>query len=591
MSIMEKAINYVSKHQEFWVVMFITFSKLIAFHYICFDYLAFSSIMDKPLEFFAFYFAKLAPAIFIASFVFIVKKRWWTIVVSFIIDLWLIANIVYFRIFGFFLDEETLFMASNMNGFWASILPFIDYKLFIFIILSFLLCVYWWFHRTNKHRNWGLWGISIFIVVLIGVLNYFLGYRETAETDKGMRDGWKFNCISAVQYVEDGLFPMYNWCLNQWMEAESPLHFFVAWPYSYIYKFTNNVEVSLTKNDKERLSSFLKTEKAEKSNPQYNLILIIGESFESWALSVMDENNRYVTPNLLRLIHNGHTLYCNKLKSQVLRGSSGDGQMIINTGLLPISSGAACMSHKNNVFPNIAGVYKNSLVINPAGDVWNQKQMTERYGYNDLIQKNLDDWSAGDSVAFSEALNIIDECNELLCMQIITITTHAPFNCGNRVNMSFPKDMPNSMYDYLNCYHYADSCLGILLNKLEQDSLLANTTIVITSDHTIFKKNMLYNFQPFAKKYNYPIPQEESYCPLIIISPNIQERIVVEDLCYQMDIYPTIMHCIGADDYYWKGVGVNLLDSVARHNRIISEEEAYILSDKLIRSNYFNNLK
>lgn len=65
----------------------------------------------------------------------------------------------------------------------------------------------------------------------------------------------------------------------------------------------------------------------------------------------------------------------------------------------------------------------------------------------------------------------------------------------------------------------------------------------------------------------------------------------VYDLCYQMDVYPTIMHCIGADDYYWKGFGVNLIDSVARNKRLIAEEEAYSLSDKIIRCDYFRNRK
>ena len=101
---------------------------------------------------------------------------------------------------------------------------------------------------------------------------------------------------------------------------------------------------------------------------------------------------------------------------------------------------------------------------------------------------------------------------------------------------------------------------------------------------------MLKDFAPFAQKHNYPIPSEESYCPLIIYSPTIKERTVVDELCYQMDIFPTILHCIGADDYYWKGFGVNLLDSAARHNRKITEDEAYILSDKMIRSDYFRGI-
>ena len=57
---------------------------------------------------------------------------------------------------------------------------------------------------------------------------------------------------------------------------------------------------------------------------------------------------------------------------------------------------------------------------------------------------------------------------------------------------------------------------------------------------------------------------------------------------YAMEpIYPTLLHLTNNDHYYWKGFGVNLLDSVNRNNRPITEEEAYMLSDKLIRANFF----
>ena len=98
-------------------------------------------------------------------------------------------------------------------------------------------------------------------------------------------------------------------------------------------------------------------------------------------------------------------------------------------------------------------------------------------------------------------------------------------------------------------------------------------------------------YQQFAQKYNYPIPADESYCPLLILSPKIKENMKIDELCYQMDIYPTIINLIGEEGYRWKGFGVNLMDSVARHNRPITEADAYILSDKIIRSNYFAEIK
>ena len=37
-----------------------------------------------------------------------------------------------------------------------------------------------------------------------------------------------------------------------------------------------------------------------------------------------------------------------------------------------------------------------------------------------------------------------------------------------------------------------------------------------------------------------------------------------------MDIYPTLLHLLGCDKYYWKGVGVNLLEQDTLVNRPIT---------------------
>ena len=124
---------------------------------------------------------------------------------------------------------------------------------------------------------------------------------------------------------------------------------------------------------------------------------------------------------------------------------------------------------------------------------------------------------------------------------------------------------------------------GIILS----DSILAQSTVVITGDHTIFKPAMLTEFADYAKKNDLSIATGENYCPLIIYSPAIKENKQIDEVCYQMDIFPTILYLIGCEKYIWKGFGVNLLDDSVRHNRPISEQEAYRLSDLMIRSDYF----
>ena len=319
-----------------------------------------------------------------------------------------------------------------------------------------------------------------------------------------------------------------------------------------------------------------------------NIVVIIVESLESWVLSISDTIGNQVSPNLNKLFQRENCWLFSKIRSQARGGTSGDGQMIINTGLLPISSGAACMLYGNNIYPSFAKLYDNTYVIDPcAGNVWNQLQMSKAYGYKENIPNH--GYGGDDGWVANLFLSTLDTVKLPFCCQIITISMHAPFSSVLNKNMKFPDDMPKMLNNYLQSVHYTDSCIGNILCGLKNKSLLHNTTIVITGDHTIFKKTTLREFQPFANEHGYPIPKEESYCPLIIYSPQIKKHVEINELCYQMDIYPTILHCIGADNYYWKGFGVNLLDSTSRHNRRITEDEAYILSDKIIRCDWFRN--
>jgi phosphoglycerol transferase MdoB-like AlkP superfamily enzyme len=112
---------------------------------------------------------------------------------------------------------------------------------------------------------------------------------------------------------------------------------------------------------------------------------------------------------------------------------------------------------------------------------------------------------------------------------------------------------------------------------------MLNSTLVITADHNHF-----------------PVSSTRGTCPLIIASPAITKKIEIET-AYQMDIFPTLLHAIN-QNYFWHGLGIDLLDLPTSaplpttHNpsahysspRSITPHEASVLSDKLIRTNYFS---
>ncbi len=283
-------------------------------------------------------------------------------------------------------------------------------------------------------------------------------------------------------------------------------------------------------------------------------------------------------PNLQCFIDTSkHILIGNNITSQVKGGISADGQMIVQTGILPVNEGATCFRFGLNKYPSLSHLYSSSaIILGHSKRVWNQVRMSLAYGQDTIIEVI----SGNDKELFNKTLIQSEISNYIM---VITASTHIP--CTKYADSSaiyISDNIPSLLKNYIKSANVLDKGMQILFNEISSNEKLKNSTIVITGDH------------------NLPAPSDENYnnvynysrsIPLIIYSPEIKQKTIITDTCYQMDIYPTILHLIGCEDYYWKGFGVNLLDSAARHNRPITPEEAYDLSDKMIRADYFRTLQ
>lgn len=77
------------------------------------------------------------------------------------------------------------------------------------------------------------------------------------------------------------------------------------------------------------------------------------ESFCSWTINLNIEGVD-VTPCINKLIKEEDCLYFSHVLPQVKDGRSSDSQLLINTGLLPINSGATSTLYAANTFPSLA---------------------------------------------------------------------------------------------------------------------------------------------------------------------------------------------------------------------------------------------
>lgn len=563
----------------------VLFLKTMIFHWTCFHSVLISSLWKNPTEFFRFWGGKITPILFLGSFVFLTKRYGWTVIVHVLTDIWLIANLFYDKANTLFLSVETMKMADNMSGFWDSLLTYMGWDIFIMPILSLVYVgVLWLLHLYHSpKRTYPHFAIALALSLALMVFcNYAYGlcYKKIAGVTKIY--AFPFGGVCSIVYEE----PWVDFNGGYYIGNYSIISYF---PACFVYSMLSTTEehVLLSDSQEREISRYIqKIDVDSPIIPKTNLILILFESLESWPL---DSVCGYAyMPYLQQLRQQEHVLYADKLHSQVRHGVSADGQMINVTGLLPISDGATCRLYGKNDYPNYAHFYSHSAIVNPALGTWQQSIVTFSYHFKELIEpQGGQHW--GDKEVLERVSEYALQQDSSFCILGITISSHLPFAHGSTYPKHVVEGMPNIMSAYLNCLAYTDSCIGALLEAIQNSPMAANTTIVISGDHTIFRSKDA-EMDRFARENGIPMQTGHTFTPLIIYSPEIEGNIQVTDTCYQMDIFPTILHLIGAEDYYWHGFGVNLLDSAARNNRPCTEQEAYRLSDLIIRSDYFRNM-
>ena len=126
--------------------------------------------------------------------------------------------------------------------------------------------------------------------------------------------------------------------------------------------------------------------------------------------------------------------------------------------------------------------------------------------------------------------------------------------------------------NYLVDCHYTDQQIENYINALKRNGLYDNSVIVITSDHQAHAVHFGMNENSMSEDL-----------PLYIINGGIDNHQAWTGPCNQLDIYTTLLDMYGVRSD-WRGLGHTLLKSNYQEYPL---EKLYMLSDWIIRSNYF----
>ena len=285
----------------------------------------------------------------------------------------------------------------------------------------------------------------------------------------------------------------------------------------------------------------------------YNLIVICAESFSTGAIQPE------ITPNLYKLSQEG-ILFENYYNS--FPNTTTDGEYALLQGLYPDTGRSKAVS---SLYAS-----RESYLPFTLGNAFRQQRGCECWGYHnyegsyygrDESHPNMGSTMrfAGDGMTFTTTwpasdLEMMEQSvddyigQEQFHAYYMTFSGHYKYdtktNALAKRNFDAVKDLPydNTTKAYLSCNIELDKAVGYLMERLEQAGVADRTAIVIAGDHFPYGLTE----EQYSDLVGYEIDSFSKYSSsLIFWVGGLEQPIVVEDYCCNVDILPTILNLWG----------------------------------------------
>ena len=498
-------------------------------------------------------------------------------IIVFLFSFWGLSQLWYYRTYDDLMPFSSFLLFDNISPLLLnSIKASMKLTDILFILPPFFLFILYWYLFVDtikktpvNSKKRVIYTISILLfAILIHLMNAYVFYSKMQN---------RTTCHLGIRYVNTVNYISYF-----------DFNGFVPF---CIHSFINTIleKRNLNIKEKEEIESFLSKYMLKYTDNQYavkekqNLIVIIVESLNSWLINFKLDSIE-VTPHLNQLCQENNSILALHIQPQVKSGRSSDAHFMYNTGLLPINNGAVAVRFGEAEYPSLAKAlkgYKSLSMVCDDAKYWNQETAFKSYGFTQLYDSRSMMNTSGninDHILLEKAANQIKHVDFPFYAQLVTISMHYPYNTLEipSTNISKSKLYTKDIRNFLEKAHFCDNAIGKFIQELKETGIYEKSLIAIISDHNEIDKNQIENRKE-------TLPEDKEIAMIIL---NGSQKLNYTSKMEQIDIYPTLLDLMGANNYPWKGLG----HSIFRKDSILLlplEERRSYISDLIITKGYF----
>lgn len=585
--------------QQLWDKTAIIFAVGIFLTFVAFDVIWCMDTTFASFSFFETYATKIIATLALAGVYALTRCRWAQIVVMALLDVLLVANLMYFRTYYSAIPASSYLEAGNLADFKASVTDSLRWADIVMPLITIATAVMAFRYKTTKRQpltavlKWWAAPLAGFALLLTGVNLCKGGFHKSLRS------------VRQSAYL---------------CSADAPIFsvFGCIW-----YDITDAAEPITPEKQAEIerwLASQPKHQPADSvTEKRSNLLIVFAESLESWVLE-KKVDGKEITPCLNSLLKEKSTLYAPNVLTQVKGGRSIDAQLMICSGLLPLMSGTYSSLYYDNTFYTLQKAMRglkhsrSYLLTIDKVSTWNQGAVARSFGTDTIISyhdfKMTEAFGThkriGDASFFQQCREKIErgevwKPGESVYMQFVTYSGHAPFKLPDHLRtITLPASIPEKAADYMTTAHYTDKAIGDFVAYLKTLPQYKETIVVIVGDHeglASYRQELVDN--PACRG----LVSDKQLTPFIVLNSPVGMR--YDKFMGQIDIYPTLLNLMQLDAYRWHGLGQSILDprkqgvavgsvmnveGTGSDKEVERLKEAHTVSDYMLRYDWLKRL-